>query len=589
MPIPAWAAGFVLVNVGGFIISELLDPRPLADDDLGPGWGNGPKPRDPNGEPPKPSEDIRRYPTEKPICWEPPRLIYEVPNLTGEPPPELPPRRLPTEGDDQTAYQTAIGQVFTISEWIQWREFGHLLWNPLNEKPLIIRQGFSRDADEEFRTALEEGKRKYEKWLYAQLDFEYAQSEEYLADYNFWDGTAWVFPDRLKGLQGNLTINFGMDALQKLGAVFSIHAQNAHIGIIDSIPNGYEVRTAELPPSDRLSAALNNLEFLGDQSLLELLGGFDFPVTVPKDLTGLPSFEEFLKAGIDDRKLDEEFFNKQGDKSYNIEPENLTPEQLEEALGKEYQEKYYRKLNNLVEFISWQAAQLDGLLGAFPIEIDIQDTDLITEGNQSQKVTLPNIAETLAELMGNSINNEKYTEALMNLCLRTLQEIGSSKSQGVATHSAIEGIVDYLGFKIKKIDKKVNFTYNPTVETEEGKELDISKFLEPKELKVAVEEYDDDISLEMQLKELMEAARIIKAKMTRRVDLNNIDSLKGLFKNSLAVLDLFEDEETKSKFEEFLEKFEDGFTSESGIQDPSRPWGRDRTQRPRVREIGKNG
>ena len=49
-----------------------------------------------------------------------------------------------------------------------------------------------------------------------------------------------------------------------------------------------------------------------------------------------------------------------------------------------------------------------------------------------------------------------------------------------------------------------------------------------------------------------------------------------------------DDDKVKSKFDEWLTEFEEGFTSRSDIRDPSRPWGRDRSQRPRINKLNKN-
>jgi hypothetical protein len=39
-------------------------------------------------------------------------------------------------------------------------------------------------------------------------------------------------------------------------------------------------------------------------------------------------------------------------------------------------------------------------LGAFPIEIEIEDTDLTKDGNQSVKLSFKNVAQILADIYG---------------------------------------------------------------------------------------------------------------------------------------------------------------------------------------------
>jgi hypothetical protein len=45
----------------------------------------------------------------------------------------------------------------------------------------------------------------------------------------------------------------------------------------------------------------------------------------------------------------------------------------------------------------------DELAGSYPVEIEIEDTDLTEEGNQSISLEFPNQAEFLAEMYGESV------------------------------------------------------------------------------------------------------------------------------------------------------------------------------------------
>ncbi|MDJ0844982.1 hypothetical protein [Crocosphaera sp.] len=90
-------------------------------------------------------------------------------------------------------------------------------------------------------------------------------------------------------------------------------------------------------------------------------------------------------------------------------------------------------------------------------------------------------------------------------------------------------------------------------------------------MEISYDDYDDDTTAEIQIKELIEAARIIKAKSTRSVNLDDLRGLKSLFTSALDILNNSDDDKLKSKFEDWLEEFEDGFTQRSDIKDPSRP------------------
>lgn len=589
MPLPVWFLPFVTVTAIKVVVEDMLDPKPAADSDLSTVYPDRPKPIDPDNPPDNPHNNLPTNPVDRPTVYYPPNPIYNNNNNNNRTPIELPPRRLPVEGDDQKEIQTAIGDVFTIQEWIQHREFGYLLWNPLSDQPLTIRQGFNSDADQQFTEAVRWGGENYKRWLYAQLNPEYKKSDEYLSAYSFWDGTAWVMPEKLKGLQGDLTVGFGMHALQRLGEVFSLNSQNCLFGVIDNIPNGWRVVEGEFPETELLTRELDNLELIGDQQTQELLGVNRFPVTVPKDLTKLPTFEEMLAEGIDERFLDQASFNSNDPDKFNKEVANLTPEEIEEKLSDAFKEKHYTTINDLTEYITWQMSQLDGLLGAYPINITVEDNDLTTEGNQPLNINIPNISEALAELIGNMVTQEKVTNAMLDMQIRLLMELASNKKISAITNFTTESIVDYLGFKIEKKETEIDFSFSPGANLGTQGEIDFSEFLKPGKIEISYDDYDDDTTVEIQIKELIEAARIIKAKNTRKVDLNDLNSLKNLFTSAKSMLDNSGDDQLKSKFDEWLEEFQDGFTNRSDINDPSKPWGRNREQRPRINKLNNNG
>ena len=233
--------------------------------------------------------------------------------------------------------------------------------------------------------------------------------------------------------------------------------------------------------------------------------------------------------------------------------------------------------------------QLDGLLGAYPINIDVEDNDLTTEGDQPLSISIPNIAEGLAELIGNMVTQETVTNSMLDMQIRLLMEVASNKKMAAITNLAVDSIVDYLGFKISKEETELEFSFNPAANLETDGEVDFSEFLKPGKVEIAYDDYDDDTTLEIKLQELIETARIVKAKSTRKVDLNNLAALKTLFTSALNMVENSGDAELKSKFDKWLEEFEDGFTDRPDIRDPSRPWGRDRSQRPRINKLENNG
>lgn len=258
------------------------------------------------------------------------------------------------------------------------------------------------------------------------------------------------------------------------------------------------------------------------------------------------------------------------------------PKQITEA------EPETLEIPHLTRFNSWQTLILDELIGQFPIKMKIEDSDLVKVGDQPVDIKLPNIAETLAEIVGQLIQIKGISDATLNAGLRNLIETGSTRSQSIATYYLLETIQAYLGFKTKQKTEEIEFTFNPTVATGEDAEESIAKALEPKTLKIKVEEFDDEQTLEAQLKLLLEGYRIIKSVHFRKLSPDNKSEWINWIKAIAGLGEGEPNEDGKTDFDVWLEEFERGFTSSSGLDQDlaTNPYGRPLNQRPRVREVG---
>lgn len=244
-------------------------------------------------------------------------------------------------------------------------------------------------------------------------------------------------------------------------------------------------------------------------------------------------------------------------------------------------------LPTLSSFNTWQTKQIDAILGQFPFRIDIEDNDLIQTGDQPLQLEFPNVAETLAELTGLLITVKAFLEANLNASMRTLAEVGSTKTQGVSTYYLLEAIQDYLGFKTKQKTIDVEFLFNPRVGVDENIPETLSEFLTNTKQKVKIEDSDDKHTLEGHMAILKEAAAIIKAVHWRKFNLNDTSELKNFFKNIVDFIGDEEGEKESDAFKEFLERVERGFIDETGISDGLNPYGRPYDQRPKIRRLGK--
>lgn len=252
------------------------------------------------------------------------------------------------------------------------------------------------------------------------------------------------------------------------------------------------------------------------------------------------------------------------------------------------------KIESLTALTGWFITQVDALVGQFPIEIEIEDTDPTQEGNQSKKLKLTNLAETLAELMGTLINTSINSDTLVNIGIRTLTEAGAAKNAAIVAQDVARANAEFLDYEQEEISRKIPCAFTP------GK-TELDDILQESEQTIRSYENVDKQQLKDYLTELLQMAAIIRAVHWRQLDHsqgNYKQQIKSLLKN---LVDLSENElsrsddgkpvQTKpeSDFDTFVEKAERGFIDESGIQDGQNPYQRPLEQRPRIREIGKEG
>lgn len=254
------------------------------------------------------------------------------------------------------------------------------------------------------------------------------------------------------------------------------------------------------------------------------------------------------------------------------------------------QENATVSIPHLTRFQSWQTKQIDALLGQYPIEIDIEDSDLVKTGNQKLEVRLPNVAETLAEIVGLLITTRGLADASVNIGVRTLSELGVTRETVTKGYYKTEAIEDYLGYELKRKTIVVPHFFNPHGEEAGDPVEKLENFLQFGKTDLEIEEYVEDRGLEFKLTTLLEAARIIKSHLWRPVKLDE-DSFAAQMKRLLrrgeqATNKVDESLNKEDDFDAYLEQVERGFIDKSGIKDAEKPYGRPYDQRPKITEIG---
>jgi uncharacterized membrane protein YgcG len=278
----------------------------------------------------------------------------------------------------------------------------------------------------------------------------------------------------------------------------------------------------------------------------------------------------------------------------------IDPEQgfFQDLFAKKTTDK--RTIENLRDLSGWLAETIHDVLGGFHQVVEIQDADLTTDGNQTEKIVLPNIAETLTELIQITFQANRNTQALVSLGMRTLLEAGLARKEAIVGQSYAKANAEFLSYNGREVALDVPFSFKlPSKEQIDGNSddlEDLAKLLKESTIKVKAWEFvDDDRTLQFYLTDLLQAAAIIKAINFQRLNPNGdmgdqIMNLYRFYKNFTE-----EDEENRpsndgeerpSKFQQFLEKVERGFIDSTGAGNNTEPYGRNYRERPRIREIG---
>ena len=458
--------------------------------------------------------------------------------------------------------------------------------------PLSPSLVFSRSSADRYTATIDVGGESSTSELRLQLDHDVKAEQK--------DDGTWDVSVSLNGTnrKANLDIADLNDLKYVTGVTFSEETNTLSV-----LFNDGDIALIELLGDDVDLEELK--EFIKERTALvkpiyRMLGGVDWYGTINPDEDAIPSliynYEEELKTQVGSiysdpidlkngvqvetnsfiqhlARLTTVSFARSGHKEYpltvpsSFSDESKGTEEIEDDLG----------------VAVWMAKQLDSLMGAFPIEIEIEDNDLIQTGNQKLELKFPNLGEAVAELLGQTIIANAKQDALIATSMRALGETGSALQVLQKNHAQLAAISTYLGFKLKQKKQKLKLLHNPVItETSSNKES-LSEALEPTEVDVVIEEYDDNDTLERHVAQLLHFGSITKAANFRTVE--NGGALKTILKEGLQLIKDV-DLEGDGDFDKFTQKVEIGFESDITTNETGKPYGRPFEQRPRIRDFG---
>lgn len=132
-----------------------------------------------------------------------------------------------------------------------------------------------------------------------------------------------------------------------------------------------------------------------------------------------------------------------------------------------YKDGDTKVIKNAIDLQEWQIKQFDGLIGQFPIEIEIADSDPTKPGDQPKKIEFPNISEALAELIGLGVTSTQNSDTSINYLNRLAVELISTKNAAIITQDYARANAIYLGYNGNPTSREIQYVINPL-----GKSLD---------------------------------------------------------------------------------------------------------------------
>ncbi|MGB7426185.1 MAG: hypothetical protein WA933_00085, partial [Microcoleaceae cyanobacterium] len=208
------------------------------------------------------------------------------------------------------------------------------------------------------------------------------------------------------------------------------------------------------------------------------------------------------------------------------------------------------RIKTVPEMIAKTIEYQDELAGSYPVEIDIQDSDLTKEGDQTISLEFPNQAEFLAEMYGMMYEIMKNLTVTQELAFKAMTIGGLNQQALIKTRAQIETIQDYLDFNIDEVEKKYPWLFTPG-------EQDWDKILEEVEYPVKTQQYDTtEQTLKAQLIELMQGTAILRARYFRRVG-DKFDFMELLKKGASLGSDFLEGEGKDEKWDKWKDFIED--------------------------------
>jgi hypothetical protein len=175
-----------------------------------------------------------------------------------------------------------------------------------------------------------------------------------------------------------------------------------------------------------------------------------------------------------------------------------------------------RTINSIAELVAWKIEQDSAVLGHWQqfIEMEVSTTDPKTgkTSSKKEKVVLPNISETMTEILRVNTQGTKIIGLILDCCIKLLIDVGGTKLKAAEAAKRAEDIQQYLDYPTieKWMDVPLQ-TDMPRKDDPQEKRENLHQFLQPSQAKVKFDDWTGEHSFQEAVIDLLNAARTIQA------------------------------------------------------------------------------
>ncbi|HEY9296863.1 MAG TPA: hypothetical protein VIQ31_10895, partial [Phormidium sp.] len=170
------------------------------------------------------------------------------------------------------------------------------------------------------------------------------------------------------------------------------------------------------------------------------------------------------------------------------------------------------RVTSVAQLNWWMFERLHEILGHWQGFIDVEDADPVKEGEQPQRVILPNVSLTMREQLHLQTAHMKATGLILDCVIKLLIDLAGTKVLTAECAARIKDIQEYLDYPTNEKTGNVPTQISPPKSNAAQKDReDLHKFLQPSHSNFVYDDWTGEHSLEEKLVDLLQAAVVLRS------------------------------------------------------------------------------